>query len=297
MKPKLFLQTVSIMISLIAIFTHQCFAQNTGESKIIDFEGHFVKSSINGKSYQLCVTVPYEYNMTKDKMYPVLYQLDGIYSFPIIHSTKGILESQGEIEPVITVAIADSILSPVVFMSSRYYDFMPINDKKQDSILSTQSGLPKEIVVSGGSDEFIATLENDLIPFIDRLYRTNGDNGLAGHSAGGLFTAYCLFKKPLLFERYAINSPALQWKNDFLLDLADEFFITKKKLNKKKVLISIAENDSPDIRRTYFDFKNLIEKKQHGSDISFIEFPNESHNSVIPGSISKTLTILYGKDL
>jgi predicted alpha/beta superfamily hydrolase len=296
MKSEFVKTTVSVTMALVAIFYNECFAQINAKPKMIELEGHFVKSSINGKTYQLFVTLPFEYEGRKDKTYPVLYQLDGIYSFPIIHATKRILESQGEIEPVITVAIADSIISPLVFMSSRYYDFMPISDKEQDSILATRSGLPKEMFISGGSDEFIETLETDLIPFIDKTYRTNGDNGLAGHSAGGLFTVYCLFKRPQLFKRYAINSPPLQWKNDFLLDFKDDFFKNLKG-QKKKIFVSTAENDSPDILRTYFKFKESLKKKKYqGLDLEFVEFENESHNSAIPSSISKTLTVLYARD-
>jgi predicted alpha/beta superfamily hydrolase len=46
---------------------------------------------------------------------------------------------------------------------------------------------------SGGAAAFLDFLEHEVIPFVDRTYRTiPSDRGLLGHSYGGLFAIYAL---------------------------------------------------------------------------------------------------------
>jgi len=44
-------------------------------------------------------------------------------------------------------------------------------------------------------------LRNEIIPFIDKKYKTTTDCGISGQSFGGLFAGYCLFSAPDLFNR------------------------------------------------------------------------------------------------
>jgi predicted alpha/beta superfamily hydrolase len=49
-----------------------------------------------------------------------------------------------------------------------------------------------------------------LIPYINRSYKTNKtNNSIVGHSLGGLFVFYCLFKNDSLFTNYYALSPSL----------------------------------------------------------------------------------------
>ena len=72
-----------------------------------------------------------------------------------------------------------------------------------------------------GKEEFFGQISNfhnfrklELIPRIDSLYRTNRDsNSVVGHSLGGLFVFYSLFKNDSLFKRFYAFSPSL-WVND-----------------------------------------------------------------------------------
>jgi predicted alpha/beta superfamily hydrolase len=57
-------------------------------------------------------------------------------------------------------------------------------------------------VISGGAANFLAFFKDELIPYIDRAYPTNGTNSLCGHSYGGLFVLYALLSEPQLFGSY-----------------------------------------------------------------------------------------------
>jgi predicted alpha/beta superfamily hydrolase len=61
---------------------------------------------------------------------------------------------------------------------------------------------------SGGAPAFLDFLEHELIPFIDRTYRTNtSDRGLLGHSLGGLFALYALEQRPRCFSELSPQAP------------------------------------------------------------------------------------------
>jgi hypothetical protein len=48
------------------------------------------------------------------------------------------------------------------------------------------------------------------MPDINARYKTNtANNSIAGHSLGGLFAFYCLFKNDTVFKNYYALSPAL----------------------------------------------------------------------------------------
>lgn len=67
----------------------------------------------------------------------------------------------------------------------------------------------------GQIENFYQFLKMELIPKINSSYKTNpGDNSIIGHSLGGLFVFYCLFKNETLFKNYYALSPSL-WINNY----------------------------------------------------------------------------------
>jgi enterochelin esterase-like enzyme len=54
---------------------------------------------------------------------------------------------------------------------------------------------------SGGGSTFLRVLTEELLPDIDRRYRTSDDRTLTGFSLAGLFGAYALFQAPNKFRR------------------------------------------------------------------------------------------------
>jgi predicted alpha/beta superfamily hydrolase len=51
---------------------------------------------------------------------------------------------------------------------------------------------PKEPINLEEQLNFLNLLKTEIIPFVDKNYKTNSDRGIAGSSLGGLFTAYRL---------------------------------------------------------------------------------------------------------
>jgi len=62
--------------------------------------------------------------------------------------------------------------------------------------------------VPGDGGKLLAYIENELIPFANNQFNTNGNNVFAGHSWGGQYLTYVLSQSPGLFDAYFITSPA-----------------------------------------------------------------------------------------
>jgi predicted alpha/beta superfamily hydrolase len=84
--------------------------------------------------------------------------------------------------------------------------------RRRDFILPTING--KDTVgrnkFYGQTEKFYSYLKDELIPSINIKFKTNtNNNSIIGHSLGGLFAFFCLFKSDNLFSKYFALSPAL----------------------------------------------------------------------------------------
>lgn len=59
--------------------------------------------------------------------------------------------------------------------------------------------VPQEIAGTDGAKNFLDFISNELVPYINKQYPTNGLNVLIGHSQGGLFVTYAGLEQPKLF--------------------------------------------------------------------------------------------------
>src|SRR5258706_13397506 len=161
--------------------------QNSSPSALLQAKEHIIKSGFNTKTYQLDVSLPKNYKTSDTLHYPVLYVLDGKYSFTSFYSIRELLDLGKEISDVIIVAIDGNNLSESDWMANRFNDFTPGNIPQADSTWSKMFNLPYGKLKSGGAPSFLNTIQKEIIPFIGKHYKINRNRGLFGHSLGGLF--------------------------------------------------------------------------------------------------------------
>jgi predicted alpha/beta superfamily hydrolase len=132
---------------------------------------------------------------------------------------------------------------------------------------------------SGGAPAFLDFIEHELIPFIDRTYRTNtSDRGLLGHSAGGLFALYALERRPALFQRIVAASPALGSDNVILNEASQALRALPASV---RLDLSVGSDDELGFTETTTEFAGVLDKlKLKGLDYRFTLFPGQNHNSV-----------------
>jgi len=190
------------VLLLLLVITGNAFA---GEPVVIGQSYRLHSTVLNeDRSYQ--VSLPASYAWAKDRRYPVLYVLDGPAHFAHTTGSVGYLADSGEIPEMIVVALASTV---------RVRDFTPTDWERW--------------VGGGGAGNFKRFLASELIPDIEKKFRSDGFRVLSGHSAGGGFVLYALASEPTLFQGYLALSPSLDWDDGLpQRDLEKSFLAGKR---------------------------------------------------------------------
>lgn len=277
---------IFLLASIFCAFSSNLFGQKLEPKERILEADHTISSEIMKKDYQLYISFPDSYSSQDTISYPVLYVLDGKYMFAIIDGTRVNLDFENKIEDVIIVGIGSG-LDDQSWQTNRTYEFTP----SQDTTVRR--------FVTGGADFFLECIKTEIIPFVDKYYKTNSDNGIIGHSLGGLFVSYCFLNATDSFSRYGISSPSLMWKDNEILNQAELLFTRKKSwdIPFTKVFISVGEKEEQEMVSGMIKFSTLLKDKNYENlELSWNTFENETHLSVVSAMISRTLSVLYRKN-
>ncbi len=231
-------------------------AAHAGEPVVIG-QAERLHSAVLGEERNYRVALPESYAWAKDRRYPVLYVLDGAWHFEHAAASVDYLAAHGEIPEMIVVAI-DS--------TKRVRDF-------------TQSDWPAGWIGGGGAASFKRFLSTELLPAVDRAYRTDGFRALSGHSASGQFALYCLTADPSLFQAYFALSPSLDWDDNLPQKSLESSFQAARELAN---FLYIARSD--DNGRALADYERLVETLEKKSPSGFRwksrAYPDETHVSL-----------------
>ncbi len=194
-------------------------------------------SEILNEERSLFIHLPQDYDKSEEK-YPVLYVLDGGY-LPTFSSVTGTVEFLvwGNIPSLIIVGLKNT---------DRERDMFPMRTESDPT--------------SGGADHFLSFFSEELIPFVDKNYRTENFRLLSGTSNSAFFTVYALLKKPDLFSAYIASSPTLlSWFDGLMNEKLGGLKKENESLNKFLYLI-YGENDYPSIIKSIPGFAKLLEE-------------------------------------
>jgi predicted alpha/beta superfamily hydrolase len=215
MKSKFQKPITSITITILFIFSlgKNVFAQSYPEVKITGSEVRKITSSIvPGQEYELQISLPTGY-AASNKKYPVLYLMDSQWDFPLLKALYGQQYYDGFIPEMIIVGVTWGGVNPNPD-SLRARDYTPTKENR----------LPQ----SGGADNFLSFMKNELFPFIETNYKADkNDKILMGCSLGGLFAMYTLFTHPEMFQRYIAASPVFAWGNEAIYQYEKKYFENK----------------------------------------------------------------------
>ena len=240
-------------------------------------EQRTITASKIGRSFDLFISLPENYYTAK-QTYPVLYVLDA-WHFPLMAFLQDNNVYSERMPPVIIVNVGQSPASDT--MALRAQDFSP-------------TPIPQSLGGGGGgAAAFLDFLEHELIPFIDRTYRTNpADRALLGHSMGGKFALYALEQRPGLFQRIVAASPAL-FADDPLMDNAARHALSALPAP-VRLDLSVGSDDELGFTKTTTAFAHLLDElKPKGLDYRFKVYPRENHNSVRLASFPAGLYWVY----
>ena len=155
-----------------------------------------IQSKLVGEVRTMNVWTPPSYKVSQESL-PVLYMPDGGLEedFPHIANTLADLISKNKIQPIILVGIENT-------------------KRKKDLTGPTQVEEDKEIAPEvGQSADFRAFINQELIPEINKKYRTTVKKGIIGESLAGLFVMETFLLQPDNFDFYIAFDPSLWWNN------------------------------------------------------------------------------------
>jgi len=256
---KFCLQLLSAPLLFIATFA---IAQDVAPPTPQRFDIH---SKVLNEDRVIWVRLPVGYAHTK-AVDPVLYQTDAPDH---VNETGGLIDylvANNRMPGLILVGIANT---------DRTRDLTPSYAEVKGPDGSNQ------FPTSGGADKFLDFIQTELMPEIERRYRTVPYKILAGHSLGGLLAIHALIARTDLFDAYIAISPSLQWDDGRTLHQAEQFFTATKTL-KKTLFFSLAnEGNTPTpIGQNFDEFRKELEAHfPQGFSWKSARYPDEDHGS------------------
>jgi predicted alpha/beta superfamily hydrolase len=230
-----------------------------------------------GDSYRIAVSVPAGYE-TGEQRFPVVYVLDGDWYFGLAASTARLLEAVGELPPLITVSIGYG--GTVAEQRARR-----VRELTPDPVAG--------LAGSGEAAAFLRVLRNDLLPLIERRYRTTGDRTLVGHSLGGLFATFAVLRTPDLFGRVIIGSPALRTSGPALVKGLAALHATGPL--PQRIFLGLAAGDFPPVREDYQSLHAWLKTAPPSVRWTAEEFAGMTHQSVVPSLFARALPWVFSE--
>tara|TARA_Y100000739_G_scaffold118881_1_gene102220 strand:+ start:708 stop:1898 length:1191 start_codon:yes stop_codon:yes gene_type:complete len=217
------LLTVICFVSFSIFSSQSAFAQSGTKQQSTDYSQytHTIKSVVLNEERTVVVQLPKSYQAQPNKVYPVVYRLDGAGNIPLASVVIERLQNDNRAPEVIIVAIENT---------NRLRDFYPTVNKEPQGPVGE----------GGGAAKFLAFFEQELIPLVNKNYRTHDYKVIAGASAGGVFALYALQANPKLFQAHIAYSPAVWWNYGAMVKSTKSFIAKTKDLN-NYVYINIGE--------------------------------------------------------
>jgi predicted alpha/beta superfamily hydrolase len=205
---------VVILTALLSIGVTMIIVDSSGLPD--EFIIHEVNSLNLNEEREVIVKLPQTYNDSINKHYDVIYVIGGSgFTFNVSYDIE-LLTRLEYLPELIVVGL------PNINHKSRQRDLTPPG-MKQD-IVEENSPL-------GKADIYLKYLENEVVTFIDKNYRTTNNRTAIGHSREGLLVMYSLIRKPNLFNARMALSPVLWRENNIFVTNLKDYLVTNDSLN------------------------------------------------------------------
>ncbi len=235
-----------------------------------------IESKVLGETRTYIIHTPSSYK-SGNEAYPVLVLQDGDGHFGYTTSAVEMLSGNGRIPPMIVVGINNT---------DRARDMTPTKP-------TTGFGGTPWTQPAGGADKFLSFIADELLPTVDRNYRTRPYRVLIGHSLGGLFAVYALMNRPEVFNAYLIISPSLWWDDQVLVKAAQPFFAAHKDL-RADLYMTIGSEGQAMLGGAWKLAAVLEESKLPDLHWQFKRTPEEDHGTIPFISTWEGLQAIFG---
>jgi predicted alpha/beta superfamily hydrolase len=248
-----------LLLVFFVVFSVSCLSQ----IKTINFDSEKLK-----EKRDIYISLPASYEKNKTKQYPLLVILDGDYLLNPFNSALTYGSYWDELPEVITIGISQNK-----------------NDQRTtDCGVDPVTGMPE-----GKSIDFFDFISLELIPMVQKEYRTTNFKIIAGHDTTASFLNFFLYKANPLFNAYISLSPELAVD----MDVKMPNLLANSKIPIFYYL-STADGDERKMRERIINLDTSLKAVQNPElNYKFEDFKEVSHYSLVLHSIPSALYQIF----
>ncbi len=237
-----------------------------------------IASANVGRSYHVFTMLPYGYETSIDETYPTVYVLDGGALFPLLVAYYRYLNFGEEIPDAIIVGIS---YGSDTFEGGNY----------RSTDYTTNS---PEREYWGGAEKFQSFLSEELLPHIEKNYRSRPDRRVIfGQSIGGQFVLYTALTRPDLFWGHIASNPALHRNLPFFLEQHGKASAGER----SRLFVGSGSLDFPRYRAPTLEWiEHWSANKDRPWQLKTVILDGHSHMSAPPASFRQGMMWLFSTD-
>lgn len=273
----------NIYITFALLLTQLVTTSVNGQSDTCIFPAikHKIESVHSDVEREYWVSLPMRYDTLKN--YPVLYVFDAEWRFNLVRHIAYDMAGNNKIPHHIVIGI------PHINWQNQRGKDLTFSQSKNEYDGEDAADNEYNISNSGSGSLYYKYLTEELIPDIDKQYATSNERILIGHSYGGYFGSYIL---PLdtFFSAYQIYDPSI-WYNEG--EVIRHLTENTAQLDSTNIFISL--QPVPEYHKSkIYEWIDTLKKKSI-FNIDYMEYPDETHNSLYMQSFLDGIELLYSE--
>ena len=238
-----------------------------------------IESEILSRHFHIFVMLPDGYDQSPGEDYPTIYLLDGGALFPLLSAYYRYLNFGAEIPDAIVVGISygSDTFEEGNYRSTDYTAASSVRD------------------YWGGAGKFQSFLSEELLPYIEKTYRSDADRRVIfGQSLGGQFVLYTALTRPDLFWGHIASNPALHRNLPFFLQIHGK---AERTGEQPRLFVASGSRDDPRFRIPALEW---IEHWSNNDDnpwrLKTMDLEGHTHMSAPPASFRQGMSWLFYED-
>jgi predicted alpha/beta superfamily hydrolase len=278
-----------------------------------------LRSAHTGRTYRIQVFTPLL--PAPPDGYPVMFVTDGNGFFNLVADQMRVREySDLQAAVIVGLSYPTDELFEVVRLRMRDLLFEAPSPEFMPTFEQWAQACGATVDDAGGAEAFYRFIVDELRPILaDRLPIDPGHQVLVGHSLGGLFALFVLFKHPEAFHTYVASTPSILYNDGAIKSYLDDFqALVERGEVRPRILLLVGGLETypsraqlaamPDdevlrqirygspVENTLAMAARLTALRGHaGYEVRAHVFDGENHMSVVPASLSRALTFAFNK--
>lgn len=238
---------------------------------------HILPSKVLGEDRELNVLLPRKYRRSR-RPYGVLYLLDGgvEQDYPHIAGLSRLAAANEDYAELIVVGIRSQ---------ARTFE---LTHRAEDERYVRGLGFR-----SGGSEKFRRFLIEEVVPWVEKNYRSGARRALVGESLAGLFVVETMLRSPESFTDYVAVSPSLWWDARALAGQAPEL-LAKHDESPRRLYLTMA-NEGGTMQKGLDELMAALKAgAPKGLEWSYVDrSATETHGTIYHGAVYHALRTLF----